>query len=218
MISMSDRSNTTEIGTAAADTATAGTATGGTATGSRGAPQPAPSSGHEALLRVDDLAVEFHTDEGTVQAVTGLSYTVEAGRTLALVGESGCGKSVSSLAVMGLLGRTARITRGTASFRGTDLIALGPREHRRYCGENVAMVFQDSLAVLNPVNTVGYQLTEALRVRHGLSRRAARERAIALLDRVEVPRAAERVDDYPHEFSGGMRQRVMIAAALALDP
>jgi oligopeptide transport system ATP-binding protein len=172
----------------------------------------------DVLLEVEDLAVEFRTPDGVVPAVDGLSYTVSAGRTLAIVGESGCGKSVSSLAVMGMLGPTARVVRGAVRFRGTELLALPPKERRAYDGEHVAMVFQDALAALNPVHTVGYQLTEALRVRRGIGRDAARRRAIELLDMVKVPRAADRIKDYPHEFSGGMRQRVMIAAALALDP
>ena len=170
------------------------------------------------LLEVVDLAVEFRTRDGVIPAVDGLSFTVTAGRTLAIVGESGCGKSVSSLAVMGLLGPTARVTRGAVRFRGTDLLALALKERRAYAGEHVAMVFQDALAALNPVHTVGYQLTEALRVRRGIGRDAARRRAIELLDMVKVPRAADRIRDYPHQFSGGMRQRVMIAASLAMDP
>ncbi|CAN5501124.1 ABC transporter ATP-binding protein [soil metagenome] len=170
------------------------------------------------LLEVDDLAVEFRTADGVIDAVDGLSYIVTAGRTLAIVGESGCGKSVSSLAVMGLLGPTARVTRGAVRFRGTDLLALPPKERRAVAGQHVAMVFQDALAALNPVHTVGYQLTEALRVRRGIGRREARRRAIDLLDMVRVPRAADRIRDYPHQFSGGMRQRVVIAAALAMDP
>ncbi len=170
------------------------------------------------LLEVEDLAVEFHTPDGVVHAVDGLSFTVTAGRTRAIVGESGCGKSVSSLAVMGLLGPTARVTRGAVRFRGTDLLALPPKERRSFGGEHVAMVFQDALVALNPVHTVGYQLTEALRVRRGIGRGDARRRAIELLDMVKVPRAADRIRDYPHQFSGGMRQRVMIAAALAMDP
>jgi oligopeptide/dipeptide ABC transporter ATP-binding protein len=172
----------------------------------------------DALLEVEDLAVEFRTRDSVIPAVDGLSYRVTAGRTLAIVGESGCGKTVSSLAVMGLLGPSARVTRGTIHFRGTDLLALSTKERRAYAGEHVAMVFQDALAALNPVHTVGYQLTEVLRVRRGLGRGEARRRAIDLLDLVRVPRAADRVRDYPHEFSGGMRQRVMIAAALAMDP
>ena len=149
---------------------------------------------------------------------TACPTRVTAGRTLAIVGESGCGKTVSSLAVMGLLGPTARVTRGAVRFRGTDLLALPPKERRAYAGEHVAMVFQDALAALNPVHTVGYQLTEVLRVRRGIGRGEARRRAIELLDLVKVPRAADRIRDYPHQFSGGMRQRVMIAAALAMDP
>jgi oligopeptide transport system ATP-binding protein len=171
-----------------------------------------------ALLEVEDLAVEFRTRDSVVEAVDGLSYTVNAGRTLAIVGESGCGKTVSSLAVMGLLGPTARVTRGAVRFRGTDLLALPPKKSRTYAGEHVAMVFQDALAALNPVHSVGYQLTEVLRVRRGIGRGEARRRAIELLDMVKVPRATDRVRDYPHQFSGGMRQRVMIAAALAMDP
>jgi oligopeptide transport system ATP-binding protein len=171
-----------------------------------------------ALLEVEDLAVEFRTRDSVVEAVDGLSYAVNAGRTLAIVGESGCGKTVSSLAVMGLLGPTARVTRGAVRFRGTDLLALPPKKSRAYAGEHVAMVFQDALAALNPVHSVGYQLTEVLRVRRGIGRGEARRRAIELLDMVKVPRATDRVRDYPHQFSGGMRQRVMIAAALAMDP
>jgi oligopeptide transport system ATP-binding protein len=170
------------------------------------------------LLEVDDLAVEFHTRDSVISAVDGLSYTVTAGRTLAIVGESGCGKSVSSLAVMGLLGPTARVTRGAVRFRGTDVLTLPAKQRRSYAGEHVAMVFQDALAALNPVHSVGYQLTEVLRVRRGVGRAEARRRAIELLDLVKVPRAADRIRDYPHQFSGGMRQRVMIAAALAMDP
>ena len=170
------------------------------------------------LLEVSDLAVQFRTSEGVFDAVDGLSYTVEAGRTLAIVGESGCGKSVSSLAVMDLLGPTAQVIRGAVRFRGTDLLGLAPKERRAYAGEHIAMVFQDALAALNPVHSVGYQITEALRTRRGMSRGDARRRAIELLEMVKVPRAATRIRDYPHQFSGGMRQRVMIAVALAMDP
>nr|BFF20432.1 ABC transporter ATP-binding protein [Promicromonospora thailandica] len=189
--------------------------------GTRHSPGAERSEGEpkaQPLLEVTDLVVEFRTSDGVVRAVDGLSYRVEAGRTLAIVGESGSGKSVSSLAVMGLLPPTARVTRGSAQLAGTDLLALRPRQHRAYRGERVAMVFQDALAALNPVHTVGYQLTEALRARRGLSRADARTRAIELLDLVKVPNAKARVKEYPHQFSGGMRQRVMIASALAMDP
>ena len=171
-----------------------------------------------ALLEVEDLAVSFVTRDGLAPAVDGLSYAVTAGRTLAIVGESGCGKSVSSLAVMGLLGPTAHVARGAIRLKGTDLVPLSAERRREVDGDQIAMVFQDALAALNPVHTVGYQLAEALRVRRGSSRRDARRRAVELLDMVRVPRAADRIHDYPHQFSGGMRQRVMIAAALALDP
>ncbi|MFI8525421.1 ABC transporter ATP-binding protein [Promicromonospora sukumoe] len=177
-----------------------------------------PAESGAPLLEVTDLAVEFRTPDGVVRAVGGLSYRVEAGRTLAIVGESGSGKSVSSLAVLGLLPDTARVTRGTVKLDGTDLLGLSRKEHRARCGEQVAMVFQDALAALNPVHTVGYQLTEALRARRGLSRRDARQRAVELLDLVKVPNAKARVSEYPHQFSGGMRQRVMIAMALSMDP
>ena len=171
------------------------------------------------LLEVEDLAVEFTTPDGVVRAVDGLSYSVTPGRTMAIVGESGSGKSVSSLAVMGLLQMPpARIVRGSIRFKGEDLLGLGPVKHRAVCGAHVAMVFQDALASLNPVHTVGWQLTEALRARRGLSRRDAGKHAVELLDLVQVPHATQRVKEYPHQFSGGMRQRVMIAMALALDP
>jgi oligopeptide transport system ATP-binding protein len=180
-------------------------------------PGTSPASG-TPLLEVTDLAVEFRTPDGVVRAVDGLSYRVEAGRTLAIVGESGSGKSVSSLAVMGLLPDTARIARGSVRLAGTDLLAMSRKQHRARCGDQVAMVFQDALAALNPVHTVGYQLTEAMRARRGLSRGEARRRAVELLDMVKVPNAKARVKEYPHQFSGGMRQRVMIASALAMDP
>jgi oligopeptide/dipeptide ABC transporter ATP-binding protein len=171
------------------------------------------------LLEVRDLVVEFDTSHGAVRAVDGLSYSVSQGQTLAIVGESGSGKSVGSLAVMGLLQRPpARIASGQVLFNGTDLLALPAKAHRAHCGEHVAMVFQDALASLNPVHTVGRQLTEALVARKGLSRSEARTRAVEMLDLVRVPHARTRVKEYPHQFSGGMRQRVMIAMALAMDP
>jgi oligopeptide/dipeptide ABC transporter ATP-binding protein len=171
------------------------------------------------LLEIDDLAVEFHTRDGIVKAVNGLTLSVDAGQTLAIVGESGSGKSVTAQAVMGLLqSPPARIAGGQVRFKGVDLLSVGRKEHRAVCGEHIAMVFQDALAALNPVYTVGYQLGEALRVRGGMSRRAARQRAVELLDLVKVPGAKQRVQEYPHQFSGGMRQRVMIAMALTMEP
>ncbi|WP_345709494.1 ABC transporter ATP-binding protein [Kitasatospora paranensis] len=171
------------------------------------------------MLEVDDLHVEFRTSRGTVRAVNGLSYTLHAGETLALLGESGSGKSVAAQAVMGLLPTPpARITRGAVRLHGRDLLQLPDSEHRKLRGTKIAMVFQDALSALNPVLTVGTQLSEMFRVHRGLRRKEARTKAIELMDRVRIPAAARRADDYPHQFSGGMRQRVMIAMALALDP
>jgi oligopeptide/dipeptide ABC transporter ATP-binding protein len=171
------------------------------------------------LLAVEDLAVEFHTREGIVKAVNGVTFSVDAGETLAIVGESGSGKSVTSQAVMGLLpSPPAKITSGAIRFRGTDVLSLPAKQHRAMCGDHIAMVFQDALAALNPVYSVGFQLAEALVARDVMSKKAARQRAIELLDLVKVPNAKQRIHEYPHQFSGGMRQRVMIAMALAMDP
>ena len=171
------------------------------------------------LLAIDDLAVEFRTGDGVIRAVNGLTLSVDAGQTLAIVGESGSGKSVTAQAIMGLLQTPpAHISSGQIRFAGVDVLSLPRREHRAICGEHIAMVFQDALAALNPVYTVGYQLAEALRVRGGMSRRDARRRAVELLDLVKVPSAKSRIREYPHQFSGGMRQRVMIAMALTLEP
>ena len=171
------------------------------------------------LLEVDGLSVEFRTREGTVRVVDGVSFTVGEGETVAVLGESGSGKSVSSLAILGLLPRPAgRIVAGVVRFRGTDLTALDHRQLQELRGERLAMVFQDPQSALNPVMTVGAQIGEAARRRRGLSRRAAREKAIEMMRLVRIPDAQRRVDDYPHQFSGGMRQRVVIAMALALDP
>ncbi|MEU6999984.1 ABC transporter ATP-binding protein [Nonomuraea sp. NPDC046570] len=171
------------------------------------------------VLRVDDLSVEFATREGAVRAVRNVGLEVFAGRTLALLGESGSGKSVTAQAIMGLLDTPpASITSGSIVFEGTDLVTAPERVRRQVNGEGVAMVFQDALSALNPVYTVGHQISELLRVRRKMSRSAARARAIELMERVRIPAAARRVDDYPHQFSGGMRQRIMIALAVALDP
>jgi peptide/nickel transport system ATP-binding protein/oligopeptide transport system ATP-binding protein len=171
------------------------------------------------LLEVDDLRVEFRVGGQVVSPVNGVSFTLDPGQTLAVVGESGSGKSVTAQAIMRLLQTPpARITGGEIRFRGRNLLALSEADHRAVCGEHIAIVFQDALAALNPVYSVGFQLTEALRKRRHVSRAEARKRAIGLLDLVQVPNARQRIKEYPHQFSGGMRQRVMIAMALALEP
>ncbi|MFA9428825.1 ABC transporter ATP-binding protein [Egicoccus sp. AB-alg2] len=173
----------------------------------------------EPVLEVEDLHVEFRTPRGTVNAVNGVTYQLAAGETLAILGESGSGKSVSAQAVMGLIETPpGHITKGAIRFRGNDLLQQPEDERRRVRGQRIAMVFQDALTALNPVFTVGWQIGEMLRVHAGLSRRDAKARAIELMDRVGIPSARQRVNQYPHEFSGGMRQRAMIAMALALEP
>ncbi|WP_041968735.1 ABC transporter ATP-binding protein [Streptomyces albus] len=171
------------------------------------------------LLEVRDLHVEFRTRDGVARAVNGVSWSVEAGETLAVLGESGSGKSVTAQAVMGILDvPPGRITGGQILFEGRDLLTLPDEERRRIRGARMAMIFQDALSALNPVLTVGYQLGEMFRVHQGLSRREAKAKAVELMDRVRIPAAKARVDDFPHQFSGGMRQRIMIAMALALEP
>ncbi|MER7984336.1 ABC transporter ATP-binding protein [Streptomyces noursei] len=173
----------------------------------------------EPLLDVQDLRVEFRTRDGVAKAVNGVSYTVAAGRTLAVLGESGSGKSVTAQAVMGILDSPPGfVTGGRILFQGRDLLTLGREERRRIRGAKMAMIFQDALSALNPVLSVGAQLGEMFRVHTGASRKDAREKAVALMERVGIPAARARVGDYPHQFSGGMRQRIMIAMALALEP
>ncbi|WP_165989773.1 ABC transporter ATP-binding protein [Streptomyces sp. YIM 98790] len=171
------------------------------------------------LLEVRDLQVEFHTRDGVAKAVNGVNYSVEAGETLAVLGESGSGKSVTAQAIMGILDMPpGRIAGGQILYRGQDLLTMSEEQRRKIRGDKIAMIFQDALSALNPVLTVGYQLAEMFRVHRGMSRREAKARAIDLMDKVRIPAARERVNDYPHQFSGGMRQRIMIAMALALEP
>ena len=177
-----------------------------------------PGSG-QALLEVRGLEVEFRTRYGVVNANRGVSYRVDRGETVAIVGESGSGKSVSAQAVMGIIDSPPGfVTGGEVLFEGRDLLTMAPDERRRIRGDRIAMIFQDALTALNPVFSVGWQIAEMFRKHRGMRKREAKQRAIELMDLVRIPSARERVDDYPHEFSGGMRQRVMIAMALALDP
>ncbi|MEV7870204.1 ABC transporter ATP-binding protein [Streptomyces sp. NPDC088124] len=171
------------------------------------------------LLEVRDLQVEFHTREGVARAVNGVTYAVAAGETLAVLGESGSGKSVTAQAIMGILDTPpGRIAGGEVLFQGQDLLKLKEEQRRRIRGARMAMIFQDALSSLNPVLTVGAQLGEMYEVHRGTGRRQARVRAVELMERVRIPAAKDRVNDYPHQFSGGMRQRIMIAMALALEP
>ena len=174
---------------------------------------------NQPLLQVRDLSVVFRTREGSAQAVNKVDLDLARGQTLAILGESGSGKSVTAQAIMGILDMPpADILSGTIKFRGKDLLTMPEKERRLYRGQRIAMVFQDALSALNPVYNVGFQLSELFRMHRGMSRGDARKRSIELLDQVKIPAAKDRINDYPHQFSGGMRQRVMIAMALALDP
>jgi peptide/nickel transport system ATP-binding protein len=170
-----------------------------------------------ALLEVRDLRVHFPTDDGLVKAVDGVSYSLERGQTLGIVGESGSGKTVSSLTIMGLQGKNAQIS-GEIWLSGRQLVGIDPDEVRKLRGSQVSMIFQDPLSALHPYYTVGHQIIEAYRVHNDVSRSVARKRAVDLLGRVGIPQPSSRVDDYPHQFSGGMRQRAMIAMALSCNP
>ncbi|MGW8985975.1 ABC transporter ATP-binding protein [Streptomyces parvus] len=171
------------------------------------------------LLEVRDLYVEFHTREGVAKAVNGVNYSVAEGETLAVLGESGSGKSVTAQAVMGILDMPpGKIAGGEILFKDQDLLKLKPDERRKIRGQEMAMIFQDALSSLNPVLTVGQQLGEMFEVHRGMSRKDAKAKAVELMDRVRIPAAKERVGQYPHQFSGGMRQRIMIAMAMALEP
>ncbi|MFJ6615240.1 ABC transporter ATP-binding protein [Streptomyces sp. NPDC091289] len=171
------------------------------------------------LLEVRDLHVEFHTREGVAKAVNGVNYSVAEGETLAVLGESGSGKSVTAQAIMGILDMPpGKIAGGEILFKDQDLLKLKPEERRKIRGQEMAMIFQDALSSLNPVLTVGEQLGEMFVVHRGMSRKDAKARSVELMDRVRIPAAKERVGNYPHQFSGGMRQRIMIAMAMALEP
>jgi oligopeptide/dipeptide ABC transporter ATP-binding protein len=171
------------------------------------------------LLEVNDLKTRFHTAEGTVYAVNGISFELAEGETLAVVGESGCGKSVSVLSLMRLIPvPPGEIASGTASYRGRDLLKITEQEMEKVRGKEIAMIFQDPMTSLNPVLTIGKQITESLEKHVGMDRDTATRRAVELLEWVSLPDPARRLGDYPHQFSGGMRQRVMIAMALACGP
>ena len=173
----------------------------------------------EVLLEINDLTTRFYTEEGVVHAVNGVSYSLEEGEILGVVGESGCGKSVHALSIMGLIpSPPGKIEKGEVLFDGRDLLKFNQGELRDIRGSQIAMVFQDPMTSLNPVFTIGFQITEALSIHKGMDGKEAREVAGDLLAKVGIPGAHERLDDYPHQFSGGMRQRAMIAMALSCDP
>jgi oligopeptide/dipeptide ABC transporter ATP-binding protein len=176
-----------------------------------------PTDG-DVLLDVRELRTHFPTDDGVVRAVDGVSFRVRRGQTLGVVGESGCGKSVTALSVMRLVPPPGRIAGGRILFEGRDLAALPEPKMRAVRGRDIAMIFQEPMTSLNPVFTVGYQIMEAIRAHLAVTRAEARRRAVELLAKVKIPAADRRVDDYPHQMSGGMRQRVMIAMALACTP
>ena len=173
----------------------------------------------DTVLSIDHLHTHFFTRDGVVRAIDSLSLTVHAGEVLGIVGESGCGKSVTALSVMRLIPpKSGRIVQGSVRFEGKDLASLSDAQMRAIRGNQIAMVFQEPMTSLNPVHTVGAQIAEAVRIHQGLSSAAALARAVDMLGLVRIPDAARRVHDYPHEFSGGMRQRVMIAMALSCNP
>ena len=179
--------------------------------------QPVPEGQH--LLEVDDLKMYFHTEDGVVHAVDGVSYTLDRGETLGVVGESGSGKSVTAMTIMGLISMPpGKIEGGDVRYRGRSILEMTEEEMQHIRGNDIAMIFQDPMTSLNPVYKIGKQVGEGLRLHRGYSKQEALKRATELLDLVGIPEPEKRVNEYPHQFSGGMRQRVMIAMALACDP
>ena len=179
--------------------------------------QPIPEGSH--LLEVDDLKMYFHTEDGIVRAVDGVSYTLDRGETLGVVGESGSGKSVTAMTIMGLIAMPpGKIEGGDVRYRGRSILEMSEEEMQHIRGNDIAMIFQDPMTSLNPVYKIGKQVGEGLRLHRGYSKQEALKRATELLDLVGIPEPEKRVNEYPHQFSGGMRQRVMIAMALACDP
>jgi len=170
------------------------------------------------LLEVKDLVVQFKSDEGVTPSVNGVSFSVSRGETLAIVGESGCGKSVTSLSIMGLLAYPGQVAGGEISFEGKNLLTFSKKEMRKLRGNEISMIFQEPMTSLNPVFTIGNQIGEVIRVHQGLNRKEAKEKSIEMLQLVGIPRAEKIVDNFPHQLSGGMRQRVMIAMGLACNP
>jgi len=176
-------------------------------------------SAEKVILDIRDLRTRFYTEDGVVHAVEGISYQLHQGKTLGIVGESGCGKSVHALSIMRLIpSPPGKIVSGEVIFKGQNLLELSEKEMRSVRGNEIAMIFQDPMTSLNPVLKVGFQIVEALILHQNMNKKQARERAVELLNRVGIPEAARRLDDYPHQFSGGMRQRAMIAMALSCSP
>jgi oligopeptide/dipeptide ABC transporter ATP-binding protein len=174
---------------------------------------------NDVILQINDLHTYFHLEEGVVKAVNGVNLFIRLGETLGIVGESGCGKSVTALSVMRLIQEPpGRIVKGSINFDGQDLVLLTDEQMRRIRGNRIAMIFQEPMTSLNPVFRVGYQIAEAIQLHQGLNRKKARERSIEMLSKVGIPDPSKRIDEYPHQMSGGMRQRVMIAMALACNP
>lgn len=171
------------------------------------------------LLSVENLTVEFKTDKGTVRAINGVNFKVMPGETVAIVGESGCGKSVSSLSIMGLVpSPPGKIVDGSITFKGRELVGLSEKEYRKVRGNEISMIFQEPMTALNPVLKISTQMIDVIRLHNSVSKKQARVRAIEMLDTVGIPSPEKRIDQYPHELSGGMRQRVMIAMALSCGP